>query len=53
MPTIPALASARVLPIWAHLTVAALAVLLPLWCLLGIGAWIYVRETRADFERRR
>jgi signal transduction histidine kinase len=40
------------LPVWVHLNVFALLVLLPLWCLLGYGAWNSVQEKRAEQERR-
>lgn len=52
MSTVPSVSPRRVLPLWAHFSVSALAILLPLWCLLGLGAWIYVDKTRADYEQQ-
>jgi signal transduction histidine kinase len=42
----------RAKPVWAHLVIATLAVLLPLLGLLGAGVWVYAQQTRKEDERQ-
>lgn len=42
----------RALPVWAHLAVFALSIVLPLWCLLGVIAWTSVQKARDDYQQQ-
>ncbi len=39
-------------PVWAHLAVFALSIVLPLWGLLGYVAWTSVRQARTDYQQQ-
>ncbi len=51
--TAPPVATPRrlALPVWAHLAAFALAVLIPLWWLLGFVAWSAVDKARRDYQQ--
>ncbi|WP_376091981.1 response regulator [Roseomonas sp. CCTCC AB2023176] len=42
----------RALPVWAHLTIFTLSIVVPLWCLLGVIAWNAVRQARGDYQQQ-
>src|SRR4051794_32061037 len=52
MPTSQIPSSRYALPIWSHLAIFALAILLPLGCIVGLGTWVYVKQARSDYERQ-
>ncbi|NGM20893.1 PAS domain-containing protein [Roseomonas stagni] len=39
-------------PIWAHLAVLVLSVVVPLWCLLGFVGWAALRAERRDNQQQ-
>ena len=51
MPAPPSL-SRRAYPLWVHLALFAVAILLPLWLALGAGVWMYVDHARRSYERQ-
>lgn len=40
----------RTLPVWGHLTIFALSIVVPLWCLLGVLAATSVQGARREYE---